>query len=128
MSKKTIWIRCADTDMLGVVYYARFLEYFEEARWDLLRKGGFDDGEIERECRRTLVVRVECDYLHPVRFNETIEVEANAGRVTERSYEVLYAVTNMAGMVVAKGRSIQSVADEVGVTTLSSQLKRLLTL
>jgi len=38
----------ADTDRLGVVYYANYLVYFERGRGQLMRDAGLPYGELER--------------------------------------------------------------------------------
>jgi len=43
----TIRVRYADTDKMGIVYYAKYLEYFEVARTELLRSLGLPYREIE---------------------------------------------------------------------------------
>ncbi len=38
----------ADTDQMGVVYYANYLEYFERSRTEMLRSIGFPYAELEK--------------------------------------------------------------------------------
>ena len=38
----------ADTDQMGVVYYANYLEYFERSRTEMLRSIGFPYSEMEK--------------------------------------------------------------------------------
>ncbi|MPM31650.1 hypothetical protein SDC9_78206 [bioreactor metagenome] len=38
----------ADTDQMGVVYYANYLEYFERSRTEMLRDAGLPYSELER--------------------------------------------------------------------------------
>ena len=37
-----------DVDQMGIVYYTRYLEYFEAARTELLRSVGLDVTKIEQ--------------------------------------------------------------------------------
>ena len=42
-----IRVRYADTDQMKIVYYAKFFEYFEQGRSDLLRSIGLPYPQIE---------------------------------------------------------------------------------
>jgi len=42
-------VRYADTDQMGIVYYAKYLEYFEVARTELLRELGLPYRTLEEE-------------------------------------------------------------------------------
>ena len=38
----------ADTDQMGVVYYANYLEYFERSRTEMLREAGLSYAKMEK--------------------------------------------------------------------------------
>ena len=42
-------VRYAETDQMGVVYYANYLVWFEVGRTDLLRQNGWSYREMEGE-------------------------------------------------------------------------------
>ena len=48
-SRTTLRVRYAETDQMGVVYYANYLVWFEIARVELLRQLGFDYKKMETE-------------------------------------------------------------------------------
>ena len=51
-STSTVRVRYAETDKMGVVYYANYFVWFEVARADLLRSLGWTYREMEqRACR-----------------------------------------------------------------------------
>ncbi len=64
----------ADTDQMGVVYYANYLEYFERLRNELLREAGKPYPEIEREGIMLPVVETYCRYIAPARYDDLLRI------------------------------------------------------
>ena len=51
-----------DVDQMGIVYYTRYLEYFEEARTELLDSLGLTISLIEGRGIQLPVIASHCDY------------------------------------------------------------------
>jgi acyl-CoA thioester hydrolase len=71
-----IRVRYAETDQMGVVYYANFFVWFEVGRVELLRQLGFHykQMEIEDDCRIP-VVEANCRYKSPARYDDELLLE-----------------------------------------------------
>ena len=86
----------SDTDAQGVVYYGRYLPYFDLARTEYHRQLG--PVEVERS---EFVVRASSvEYLAPARFDDLLEVFVRIARIGRTSVNYLYAahdVTEGAG-------------------------------
>lgn len=65
-----IKVRYGETDMMGVVYHANYLLYFEEARTDFLDKVGFPYIEFERRGYMCPIYSVNLQYGEPLRYGE----------------------------------------------------------
>jgi tol-pal system-associated acyl-CoA thioesterase len=63
-----------DTDCGGVVYYANYLKYCEEARTELFAARGINLGELSEKGLVFVVARVEIDYKAPVHYQERIRI------------------------------------------------------
>jgi acyl-CoA thioester hydrolase len=92
-STTTLRVRYAETDQMGVVYYANYFVWFEVARTDLLRTLGWTYREMEDTGVRLPVIEAQCAYRRPARYDDQVDVRAE-GRVTsavrmEFTYEVL---------------------------------------
>ena len=74
-------VRYAETDTMGVVYYANYLVWFEVARTDLLRHSGWSYREMEVEGFSLPVIEAHCEYKQPARYDD--EVEVRSGGVDE---------------------------------------------
>lgn len=69
-----IRVRYADTDQMRSVYYAKYFEYFEQARSDLLREIGLPYPEIERMGFFLPVIEAYAHYRKAAHYDELIEV------------------------------------------------------
>ena len=56
----------ADTDQMGVVYYANYFEYFERGRTEMLRSVGAPYSVLEQEGAFLPVIEAHCDYFAPL--------------------------------------------------------------
>jgi acyl-CoA thioester hydrolase len=77
----------ADTDQMGVAYYANYLRWFEMARNEYLRAAGFTYKRIEALGVRLPVVEAGCRYARPAHYDDWLRVEAwieSVGRVRIR--------------------------------------------
>ena len=79
-SRSTIRVRYAETDKMGVVYYANYFVWFEVARADLLRSRGWSYREMEHAGVSLPVIEAHCDYRRPTRYDDDLEI-ATEGRV-----------------------------------------------
>jgi acyl-CoA thioester hydrolase len=78
-----VWF--SDTDAQGIVYYGRYLPYFDQARVEYHRHlGPMEVGDAEFVMRASHV-----DYLAPARFDELIECFVRVSRIgrTSMTYE-----------------------------------------
>ena len=60
----------ADTDMMGVVYYANYYVMFERARNELMRACGYTYKECEAEGWGLPVTHSECDYRGSAKYDD----------------------------------------------------------
>ena len=67
-------VRYADTDQMQVVYHAKLIEYFEVGRTDAIRSLGITYKEVEAAGIIMPIVRVECNYLRPARYDELLTI------------------------------------------------------
>ena len=65
-----------DTDSMGILYYARYLELFELGRTEWQRDEGLRYADMEQEEGKMLpVVRAECEYIQPLKFDDLAIIE-----------------------------------------------------
>ena len=84
-------VRYAETDQMGVVYYANYLVWMEVARVEFCKALGFRYRDMELEDGVLLaVIEAQCRYLHPARFDEEVIVETRIAEASSRLVEFAY--------------------------------------
>ena len=79
----TFRVRYPEVDQMGVVHHSRFFQYFEMGRVELLRANGMSYAELERAGVMFVVVKVECRYKAPARYDDEVTLTT---RVVRRSH------------------------------------------
>jgi acyl-CoA thioester hydrolase len=76
VSQTRIRVRYAETDQMGVVYYANYFIWFEIGRVELLRELGFQykEMEIDDDCHIP-VVEANCRYKSSARYDDELLLE-----------------------------------------------------
>ena len=81
-STTTLRVRYAETDRMGVVYYANYLVWFEVARADLLRTLGWTYREMEESGVYLPVIEAHCEYRRPARYDDDVEIRTTGSVVS----------------------------------------------
>ncbi len=106
-SETKIRVRYADTDQMRMVYYAKFFEYFEQGRSDLLRDIGMPYPEIERMGYFLPVIEAHAKYFKPARYDDLIVVRTTLTDIPQVRVRIEYQVHNDAsGEVHAEGYTV----------------------
>ena len=64
-----------DVDQMGIAYYSRYLEYFEEARTELLNNIGLEISSIEERDIQIPVIISHCEYKKGAELEQTLIIE-----------------------------------------------------
>lgn len=112
----TIRVRYAETDQMGVVYYANFFVWFEVARVELMRQMGFSYKQMEVEDDSFVVVaRANCTYKQPARFDDVLRIYTRVSESRRRTIAFAYEIFNdAAGTLVATGETLHVICDSKG--------------
>jgi acyl-CoA thioester hydrolase len=99
-------VRYAETDRMGVVYYANYFVWFEVARADLLRTLGWTYREMEDAGVFLPVIEAHCEYKRPARYDDEIAIRAEGRATSPVRLEFAYAATlASSGELLATGRT-----------------------
>jgi acyl-CoA thioester hydrolase len=113
-----IRVRYAETDQMGVVYYANYLVWFEIGRVELLRSVGLSYDRMEKEHKLILpVVDVSCRYKAPARYDDEILIETQPALLRKSVLKFAYRVLRngmdgAAPELLAEGETVHVVCDE----------------
>jgi acyl-CoA thioester hydrolase len=73
-SRAQVTVRYAETDMMGVVYHANYLPWFEIGRTTLLKEMGLPYRMLEEQGYRLPVLEVSAEYLRPAVYDDTLTI------------------------------------------------------
>jgi acyl-CoA thioester hydrolase len=108
-------VRYAETDKMGVVYYANYFVWFEVGRADLLRSLGWTYREMEHAGIALPVIEAHCDYRRPARYDDEIEIRTSGRMLSPIRMEFTYEVVRRGDeTVVASGRTVHAALDPAG--------------
>jgi acyl-CoA thioester hydrolase len=114
-SVSLVRVRYAETDKMGVVYYANYFVWFEVARADLLRSRGWSYREMEHDGVSLPVIDAHCEYHRPVRYDDELEVRAEGRLLSKVRMEFSYQVVRREDQVLAaSGRTVHAALDPTG--------------
>jgi acyl-CoA thioester hydrolase len=111
-------VRYAETDQMGIVYYANYLVWFEIGRVELLRSLGLAYSQMEKDHKLILpVVEANCRYRAPARYDDEILIETRPemlrGAVLKFSYRILRKnAADKHPHLLAEGETTHVVCDE----------------
>ena len=112
-------VRYAETDQMGIVYYANYFVWFELGRVELLRSLGLAYSRLELDHGCILpVVDARCRYRAPARYDDEILIETTPalvrGSVLKFAYKI-YREPNQEGKereLLAEGETAHVVCDD----------------
>jgi len=94
VTETKIRVRYADTDQMKMVYYAKYFEYFEQGRSDLLRQIGLSYPEIERMGYYLPVIEAYANYKKPARYDELLNVKVMVKDIPQARIRIEYELYN----------------------------------
>jgi len=106
MTHKTkITVRYAETDRMGVVYYANHLVWFEIARTEFLKSKGISYRDMEeKDGLGLMVAESHVKYRSPVTYDDEIIVKTWMSEVKQSNLAFDYKIT-CGERLVAEGRT-----------------------
>jgi acyl-CoA thioester hydrolase len=108
-------VRYAETDQMGVVYYANYFVWFEVGRTDLLRDAGWTYREMEADGFALPVIEAQCVYREPARYDDELEVRTTGASVSPVRVQFTYEVVRRADNVtIATGTTVHATIDRHG--------------
>jgi acyl-CoA thioester hydrolase len=112
----TLRVRYAETDQMGVVYYANYLVWFEIGRTDFCRQRGFAYREMEaQDGLYIMVAEARCRYKAPARYDDEIEVRTSLREVRKRVLVFRYEIyRQLDEELLAEGETVHVITDREG--------------
>jgi acyl-CoA thioester hydrolase len=108
-SKSVVRVRYAETDQMGVVYYANYFVWFEIGRTDWLRSFGTTYRDLEDRGIRLPVIEAHCEYRQPARYDDELAVTTRGRMGSPARVAFDYEITRTSdGALIAEGRTVHA--------------------
>ena len=86
-------VRYAETDRMGIVYYANYLVWCEVGRVEFMRALGGSYAALEAQGYGLAVAEATVRYLAPARFDDRVRIETTLSGVRSRAVTFDYAIS-----------------------------------
>jgi acyl-CoA thioester hydrolase len=108
-------VRYAETDQMGIVYYANYFVWFEVGRTDLLRSGGWSYKDMELDGYSLPVVEAHSEYRQSARYDDDLEIRTRGALLSPVRVRFDYAVVRAADdAMLASGFTVHASLDRTG--------------
>ena len=105
-------VRFEEVDQLGIVWHGRYASFFEDARSAAGEKYGFGYPDFyEHEVIAPIRI-MHTDFLLPLRFNETFEIEGALHWTEAARINIEYLIWNSDGRLSTTGYTVQVLLDK----------------
>jgi acyl-CoA thioester hydrolase len=94
------------TDCGGVVYYANYLNFLEEARTEYFALKGVSIKQLADRGTMFVVSRQEIDYKFPAVYGDDLEVVTQVGIISGVRIEFLHEIYNQNKQLIVKAKTI----------------------
>ena len=108
-------VRYAETDQMGVAYYANYFVWFEVGRSQYCNDCGFSYRDMERETGLFLIVaEASCRYKNPARYEDDLIIKTRVTESTRRTLRFSYEIERADGAAVAIGETLHVLINAKG--------------
>jgi acyl-CoA thioester hydrolase len=111
----TVRVRYAETDKMGIVYYANYFVWFEVGRAELLRSMGWTYVDMEKDGHFLPVIAATCEYRQSARYDDALQVHTTGTLLSPVRLEFRYRVVRIGDdTIVAEGHTVHAAVDTNG--------------
>jgi len=101
-----------DTDCGGVVYYANYLKFLEEARTEFFESKGVSIKELADKGILFVVARQEIDYKAPAVYGDVLDINARIVNVGAAKIEFANEIKNQDSKVISLAKTTMVCIDK----------------
>lgn len=120
-------VRDYECDVQGIVNNAVYQNYLEHTRHVFLKQNGIDFVALSKRGINLVVVRIELDYLYPLRFDDRFTVSAAMERISRIRFGFQQAIQRLEdAKPILRARVIATAMNDAGRPFFPSELEALL--
>lgn len=111
-SSSLLRVRYAETDKMGVAYYANYFVWFEVGRCDLLRSLGRTYRDLEDDGVMLPVIEAHCEFRESARYDDELSIETCGSLLSQVRIEFSYEIVRRHDRTqLATGRTVHAAVD-----------------
>ena len=95
--------RYGETDQMGIIYHANYINYYEVARTEMIRKLGYPYQEMENDGIMMPVVEVQSKYIRPVYYDEELTIYTTLKKFPASRITFHYEIYNAKNELINTG-------------------------
>jgi len=99
------------TDCGQVVYYAKYLEFLEEARTEFFAEKGISVKELTKQGILFVIARQEIDYKSPAFYGDELSIDTRISSVSRVKIEFEYAIKNQDKQLISVAKTVMVCVD-----------------
>ena len=128
----TLRVRYADTDQMGIAYYANYFVWFEEGRTEYFRVKGYPYTKMEEKGVYLPVVEASCSYKAPARYDDLLEIHTEVIAQSRTTMTFAYQIFIRRGeaappLHIAEGKTVHVFINQEGKPVgIPDEVKRIL--
>lgn len=119
----SIRVRYPEVDAMGYLHHSRYLQYFEMGRIELLRQIGHSYSDFEKEGVFFVVVKAECRYKSPARFDDELTLLTRVARQTHVRIDHVYELKRGGTLIAEAGTTIACVGRDGALQPIPASLQ-----
>jgi acyl-CoA thioester hydrolase len=104
-------VRYADTDAMGIVYYAKYFEYFEVARTEFLRACGLPYAKLEELGYFLPVMEASARYFKGAKYDDLLTIEVRMPAEPGVRLAIDYSIVNESQEILVEGQTTLAFVD-----------------
>jgi len=113
-----------DTDCGGIVYYANYLKYLEEARTEYFYSQNVDLKKLFEEGIWFVVAHIDIDYRKPARYQDMLSIKTRIGKVKYGSVELFQRIEREELLIVEARTVLVCVGNDFRPLAIPSELRK----
>lgn len=112
----------SEVDVMGIVWYGRYPQFFEDVSTELCRRVGLSFGDYFNAALRAPVAEFHIDYFSPLRLDEEFDISASIIWNEAARINTEFRITKLDGTLATSGYRVQVLTTDEMVCLTSPRM------
>lgn len=111
VSETKLTTRYGETDQMGIIYHANYINYYEVARTEMIREMGYPYQTMESDGIMMPVIEVQCKYHRPAYYDEELTIRTIVKELPTSRITFHYEIYNEKQELINTGIAVMAFMD-----------------